>query len=100
MALRCCFVAIIYRLVIAGLVAGAVLLHEVLLSRSVSAGGKGGSLCRPKWSGDPVGLIFEFAIGDSAGIFTATVVSRLRFLGVRAAGELDCAVWRIAASSF
>src|SRR5882757_9810996 len=31
---------------------------------------------------------FEFASAIPLGIFTATVVSRLRFLGVRAAGEL------------
>jgi ABC-type Fe3+ transport system permease subunit len=35
----------------------------------------------------------QFGAAIPLGIFTATMVSRLQFLGVRAAGAHDCIVW-------
>ena len=93
-------VAIIYiALVIAGVAAGAVLAPRGAsfpfpfqpVEKAVAYVAQSGVAIR--W-----GSFFEFASAIPLGIFTATVVSRLRFLGVRAAGELIALYGGIAAS--
>ena len=79
--------AVVYTLLVAGIVSGLLLKHGVVAVNPYSSPEESRRFFADNPAALRVAAFFSFGSSVPLGIYAATIVSRLRFLGVRAAGS-------------